>query len=125
MSRGEFSTSYTPYQPEISQGTLQAIYEYQSMICDLTGMDVSNASMYDGATSLAESMMIATRIKKNKQVLVSKTINPLYRDVLKTYAKVNEIKIIEIDYENGVTSDFNTRDSAAILIQSPNFFWCD
>ncbi|MHC4454689.1 MAG: aminomethyl-transferring glycine dehydrogenase subunit GcvPA, partial [Planctomycetota bacterium] len=122
VSRGEFSTSYTPYQPEISQGTLQAIYEYQSMICDLTGMDVSNASMYDGATSLAESMMIATRIKKNKQVLVSKTINPLYRDILKTYAKVNEIKIIEIDYENGVTSDFNTKDSAAILIQSPNFF---
>ncbi len=122
ISRGEFSTSYTPYQPEISQGTLQAIYEYQSMICDLTGMDVSNASMYDGATSLAESMMIATRIKKNKQVLVSKTINPLYRDVLKTYARVNEIKIIEIDYENGVTADFNTRDSAAILIQSPNFF---
>ncbi len=122
VSRGEFSTSYTPYQPEISQGTLQAIYEYQSMICDLTGMDVSNASMYDGATSLAESMMVATRIKKNKQVLVSKTINPLYRDVLKTYAKVNEIKIIEIDHENGVIGDFNTRDSAAILIQCPNFF---
>ncbi len=92
------------------------------MICDLTGMDVSNASMYDGATSLAESMMIATRIKKNKQVLVSKTINPLYREVLKTYARVNEIKIVEIDYENGVTADFNTSDSAAILIQSPNFF---
>jgi|TARA_Y100000031_G_scaffold142654_1_gene172371 glycine dehydrogenase subunit 1 len=122
VSRGEYSTSYTPYQPEISQGTLQAIYEYQSMICDLTGMDVCNASMYDGATSLAESMIIATRIRKNRQVLVSKTINPRYRDILKTYAEANEIKIIEIDYENGVTSDFNAGDSAAVLIQSPNFF---
>ena len=122
ISRGEFSTSYTPYQPEISQGTLQAIYEYQSMICELTGMDVSNASMYDGATSLAEAMVIATRIKGKKQVLVSKTVNPFYREVLQTYATANEIKIGEVDYADGLTSDFDPQGSSAIVIQNPNFF---
>ncbi len=121
-SRGEFSTSYTPYQPEISQGTLQAIFEYQSMICELTGMDVSNASMYDGATSLAEAMILASRIKGKKQVLVSQTLNPFYREVLKTYARANEIRILEIDIKDGLTSDFNTEGSSAIIIQNPNFF---
>ncbi|MDR4496477.1 MAG: aminomethyl-transferring glycine dehydrogenase subunit GcvPA [Candidatus Scalindua sp.] len=122
ISRGEFSTSYTPYQPEISQGTLQAIYEYQSMICELTGMAVSNASMYDGATSLAESMLIATRINGKKQVLVSKTVNPFYREVMKTYARANEIKIEEVDYADGLTSHFDPQGSSAIIIQNPNFF---
>ena len=121
-SRGEFSTAYTPYQPEISQGTLQAIFEYQSMICELTGMDVSNASMYDGATSLAESMILASRIKGKKQVLVSQAVNPFYREVLKTYARANEIRIVEIDVKDGLTSDFETEGSSAIIIQSPNFF---
>ncbi|MFV1974954.1 MAG: aminomethyl-transferring glycine dehydrogenase subunit GcvPA [Candidatus Scalindua sp.] len=121
-SRGEFSTAYTPYQPEISQGTLQAIFEYQSMICELTGMDVSNASMYDGATSLAEAMILASRIKGKKQVLVSQTLNPFYREVLKTYARANEIRIVEIDIKDGLTSDFNTEGSSAIIIQNPNFF---
>jgi len=121
-SRGEFSTAYTPYQPEISQGTLQAIFEYQSMICELTGMDVSNASMYDGATSLAEAMILASRIKGKKQVLVSQALNPFYREVLKTYARANEIRILEIDIKNGLTSDFNTEGSSAIIIQNPNFF---
>ncbi len=121
-SRGEFSTSYTPYQPEISQGTLQAIFEYQSMICELTGMDVSNASMYDGASSLAESMILATRTKGKKQVLVSQALNPFYREVLKTYARANEIRIVEIDVTDGLTSDFNTEDCSAIIIQNPNFF---
>ena len=121
-SRGEFSTSYTPYQPEISQGTLQAIFEYQSMICDLTGMDVSNASMYDGATSLAESMILASRIQGKKQVLVSQALNPLYREVLQTYAGANEIRIVEIDVKDGLTSDFKTEGSSAIIIQNPNFF---
>ena len=121
-SRGEFSTSYTPYQPEISQGTLQAIFEYQSMICDLTGMDVSNASMYDGATSLAESMILASRIQGKKQVLVSQALNPLYREVLQTYAGANEIRIVEIDVKDGLTSDFNTESCSAIIIQNPNFF---
>ena len=104
-SRGEFSTSYTPYQPEISQGTLQAVFEYQSMICELTGMDVSNASMYDGATSLAEAMILASRIKGKKQVLVSLALNPYYREVLKTYARASEIKIVDIDIADGLTSD--------------------
>ncbi|MCR4345180.1 MAG: aminomethyl-transferring glycine dehydrogenase subunit GcvPA [Candidatus Scalindua sp.] len=121
-SRGEFSTAYTPYQPEISQGTLQAIFEYQSMICDLTGMDVSNASMYDGATSLAEAMILASRIKGKKQVLVSQALNPFYREVLKTYARANEIKIVDIDVTDGLTSDFETEGSSAIIIQNPNFF---
>ena len=121
-SRGEFSTSYTPYQPEISQGTLQAIFEYQSMICELTGMDVSNASMYDGATSLAEAMILASRIKGKKQVLVSQALNPFYREVLNTYARVSEIKIVDVDITNGLTSDFKTEDSSAIIIQNPNFF---
>ena len=121
-SRGEFSTAYTPYQPEISQGTLQAIFEYQSMICDLTGMDVSNASMYDGATSLAEAMILASRIKGKKQVLVSQALNPFYREVLKTYARANEIEIIDIDVTDGLTSDFETEGSSAIIIQNPNFF---
>ena len=121
-SRGEFSTSYTPYQPEISQGTLQAIFEYQSMICELTGMDVSNASMYDGATSLAEAMILASRIKGKKQVLVSQALNPFYREVLKTYARANEIRIVEIDVTDGLTSDFKTEGSSAIIIQNPNFF---
>jgi len=121
-SRGEFSTSYTPYQPEISQGTLQAIFEYQSMICDLTGMDVSNASMYDGATSLAEAMILASKIKGKKQVLVSQALNPFYRKVLNTYARASEIKIVEIDVTAGLTSDFETEGSSAIIIQNPNFF---
>jgi len=121
-SRGEFSTSYTPYQPEISQGTLQAIFEYQSMICELTGMDVSNASMYDGATSLAEAMILASKIKGKKQVLVSQALNPFYREVLKTYARASEIRIVEIDIADGLTSDFKSEGSSAIIIQNPNFF---
>ncbi len=121
-SRGEFSTAYTPYQPEISQGTLQAIFEYQSMICELTGMDVSNASMYDGATSLAEAMILASRIKGKKQVLVSQALNPFYREVLETYARANTIRIVEIDVIDGLTSDFKTEGSSAIIIQNPNFF---
>ena len=121
-SRGEFSTAYTPYQPEISQGTLQAIYEYQSMICEITGMDVSNASLYDGATSLAEAMIVATKIKGKKRVLVSKTINPFYREVLKTYANAGDLELREVDCQNGLTSDFDTEGSSAILIQNPNFF---
>ena len=122
ISRGEFYTSYTPYQPEVSQGTLQAIFEYQSMICELTGMDVSNASMYDGATSLAEAMILASKIKGKKQVLVSQALNPFYREVLGTYARASEIKIIEIDIVDGLTSDFKIESSSAIIVQNPNFF---
>ncbi|MFC1616892.1 aminomethyl-transferring glycine dehydrogenase subunit GcvPA [Candidatus Margulisiibacteriota bacterium] len=128
-SRSEFYTAYTPYQAEISQGTLHAIFEYQSMICDITGMDVTNASMYDGATALAEAMLLAVKVKRKNHVIVSKTVNPNYREVLKTYANANSIEIIEIGYEKGVTDleqlALELSDSvAAVIIQMPNFFGC-
>jgi len=125
-SRSEFYTAYTPYQPEISQGTLQAIFEYQSMICDLTHMDVTNASMYDGATALAEAMMIAAKMKPNSKILVSTGIHPHYRQVLNTYAK--GIAFIEEIPCLGAITDLNhlknalTPNVSAVLIQCPNFF---
>jgi glycine dehydrogenase subunit 1 len=127
IERQEFLTAYTPYQPEISQGTLQYIFEYQSLITELTGMDVSNASMYDGATATAEAMFMATAAKKRQKILVSKTVNPNIIEVLKTYAKYRDITVDFIDEENGVTSldDFKTKNSkeyAGIIIQSPNFY---
>jgi glycine dehydrogenase subunit 1 len=127
ISRSEFYTAYTPYQPEISQGLLQAIYEYQTMICNLTGMDVANASMYDGASALAESCIMAANIKKKDQILISKTINPHYREVVKTYCKAYNLDLIEINYENGITNISELKEkisenTAAVLIQNPNFF---
>ena len=127
LMRGEFYTAYTPYQPEISQGTLQAIFEYQTMICELTGMDVSNASMYDGATAAAEAVLMACNHKRMKRVLLSKTVHPEYREVIKTYAVFNDIEIIEIDFKNGMTDceDLErkfTDKTAALIIQTPNFF---
>ena len=127
IERQEFLTAYTPYQPEISQGTLQYIFEYQSLICELTGMDVSNASMYDGATATAEAMFMAIAAKKRDKILVSKTVNPNIIEVLKTYAKYRKITVDFIDEENGVTSleDFkskNTKEYAGLIVQSPNFY---
>jgi len=126
ISRSEFYTAYTPYQPEISQGTLRAIFEYQSMICTLTGMDISNASMYDGATSLAEAMIMSTRIKRRKKIILSGAVNPNYRQVLKTYAHANSIDIVEVGIKSGKTDidiiNKNLDDTAAVIIQSPNFF---
>jgi len=127
VSRSEFYTSYTPYQAEISQGMLQAIYEYQTMICELTGMDVSNASMYDGASALAESCIMAANITKRKEILISKTVHPHYRAVVKTYCKAHSLSFVEIDFNNGVTSvnKLNAKindKTAAFLVQSPNFF---
>lgn len=92
ISRSEFYTAYTPYQPEISQGTLQCIFEYQTMIANLTGMFASNASMYDGATSAAEGAMVAATVTKRKEIIVSKSVNPETRKVLKTYCKFRDIK---------------------------------
>lgn len=127
LMRGEFYTAYTPYQPEISQGTLQAIFEYQTMICELTGMDVANASMYDGATAAAEGALLACNAKRKKKILISKSLHPEYREVIKTYSAFNEIEVDEISFNNGVTdldelkSKF-TKDIAAFIVQSPNFF---
>lgn len=125
--RSEFYTAYTPYQPEISQGTLQAIFEYQTMICSLTGMDVSNASMYDGATACVEATIMATENTKRKSILVSKTIAPEVRKVIKSYTRFRDIKVEEIDMVEGVTDVEKLKtaidkDTAAVILQSPNFF---
>ena len=125
--RPEFYTAYTPYQPELSQGTLQAVFEYQSMICNLTGMDVSNSAMYDGATATVEAAMMALEQTKRKSIIVSKTVNPETRKVLKTYMHFRGYNMIEIDEQEGLTDieDLKkslNKDVAAVIIQSPNFF---
>ncbi|AOY75262.1 aminomethyl-transferring glycine dehydrogenase subunit GcvPA [Clostridium formicaceticum] len=125
--RSEFFTAYTPYQPEISQGTLQAIFEYQTMICNLTGMDITNASMYDGATATLEAAMMAVENTKRKTLLVSKTVHPEVRKVLHTYMKFRDVKMIEISMAEGVTDLDHLKsvmdtDTAGVILQSPNFF---
>ena len=125
--RSEFYTAYTPYQAEASQGTLQALYEYQSLICELTGMDVSNASMYDGATALAEAALMAVRITRRNKVLVDAGVNPTYIKVVQTYLSFRDIEIEVIDM-SGEQSDLAAVESkidntiAAYLFQNPNFF---
>lgn len=128
-SRSEFYTSYTPYQPEISQGTLQAIFEYQTLMCQLTGMEVSNASMYDGASSLAEAVLMAHRITRRKKVLLSEAIHPEYRRVIQTYIDPEQQEIVLVPYlkDEGRTDekalfDHLNGDVSAVVIQSPNFF---
>lgn len=116
-NRFEFLTAYTPYQPEISQGTLQVMYEFQTMICRITGMDISNATMYDAATACAESLLMAVRISKKNQVLVSNKLNPEYIDVIKTYCWANEIKLDLFD-----EIPENTADYACVLIQNPDYY---
>lgn len=127
-SRGEFLTAYTPYQAEASQGTLQLLYEYQTMMASLTGMDVSNASMYDGASALAEAILMAVRLQrhtKSAQILLPKTLHPAYRQVVKTIVQTQGIQIIEIDHHHGVT-DSNAlqgqQNITALVIPQPNFF---
>ena len=116
--RFEFLTAYTPYQPEISQGTLQIMYEFQTMICRLTGMDVANATVYDAATACAEAILMAVRIKKIKKVLVSDDLNPESNRVIKTYARANGI---EIEWFDAVIPE-NTADFACVLVQTPDFY---
>lgn len=127
ISRSEFYTAYTPYQPEISQGELQAMFEYQTMICELTDMDVANSSMYDGGTALAEAAMLAAAQTKRNTVLISEAVHPEYKDVVKTYAKGQKIDVIEIPLSNGVTDiqklkEMLTDDIGAVIVQYPNFF---
>ena len=116
ISRGEFYTAYTPYQPEISQGVLQAIFEYQTLIADLTGMDVANASLYDGSTALAEACIMAHTITKRTQIVALKSVHPEYREVLKTYCTAHSFQLIEADQPT------ITDKTAALLIQNPDFF---
>ncbi len=128
INRQEFLTAYTPYQPEVSQGTLQYIFEYQSMITQLTGMEVSNASMYDGATATAEAMFMANAIRrKQSEILVSETVNPNIFAVLKTYAEPQNITLTLIKHDDGVTSlaDLKEKmgeDVAGVIVQSPNVY---
>lgn len=115
--RFEFLTAYTPYQPEISQGTLQIMYEFQTMICRLTGMDVSNATVYDAATACAEAILMAVRISKKAKVLIAETLNPEYKKVITTYTQANEIKV---EWFKDLPQ--NTQDYACVLIQTPDFY---
>ena len=115
--RFEFLTAYTPYQPEISQGTLQVMYEFQTMICRLTGMDVSNASVYDGATACAEALSMAVRLKKKQKVLVSDKLNPEYKQVITTYMWAANIEVEWFE-----TLPKNIADYSAVLVQNPDFY---
>src|ERR1700690_1059269 len=129
VSRSEFLTSYTPYQAEISQGTLTTIFEFQTMICQLTGMEVANASMYDGSTAVPEAAMMAVRLTGRDRILVARTVHPEYREVLATYAQYQGMPVVGLHYSRDSggldTGDLEQKiddQTAAVIIQSPNFF---
>ena len=128
LLRGEFLTSYTPYQAEITQGTLQAIFEFQTLMCQLTGQEVANASMYDGATATTEAVLMAERLTGRSRVLVARSVHPEYREVLQTYAKNSGLHVEEIGYSKSGTVEAAALraalqdDVAAVVMQSPNFF---
>jgi glycine dehydrogenase subunit 1 len=128
LQRGEFLTAYTPYQPELSQGVLQAIFEYQTAICELTGMDVSNASGYDGTTVAADACLVAKQATGRARVVITEATNPQVRQVVKTFARGFGLEIVEVPHENGVTDPDRVReaarDAAAVIFQQPNFFGC-
>jgi len=127
-NRGEFVSPYTPYQPEVSQGTLQVIFEFQTLICQLTGMDIANASLYDGASGAAEAVLMANRLKRKEKILVASTLHPQYRQVIQTYTRNLGLSIEEIGFVN--SGKINTEqlskkideETAAVVYQSPNFF---
>jgi glycine dehydrogenase subunit 1 len=128
IQRGEFLTSYTPYQAEITQGTLQAIFEFQTLMCQLTGQEVANASMYDGSTATTEAVLMAERLTGRTRVLVARSVHPEYREVLRTYAKNSGLHVEEISYTMAGTLDAKALKAAvrddvcAVVVQSPNFF---
>lgn len=129
VSRSEFYTAYTPYQPEISQGTLQTIYEYQSLICRLTGMEVSNASLYDGGTAMAESVLMASAITGKKRVIISGCIHPYRMDVLRTYLRSSGFELVLTDRKHGITQPDQVMGllkggACAVVMENPNFFGC-
>jgi len=129
ISRGEFFTAYTPYQPEASQGTLRSIFEYQTMIAELTGMDVANASLYDGASSLAEGVLMAHAVTGRDGIVLSRGVNPLYRQVVETYVEGPSLRITSAPLADGITDGDAlkkavTEKTAAVVVQYPNFFGC-
>ncbi len=126
-SRPEFMTAYTPYQAEVSQGTLQVIYEYQTHICRLTGMDVANASMYDGASAVAEAILICCAATKRSKIVVSEAVNPLHREVVQAYLSGRDMEIVEVPLKDGVTDmarleDLLDEQTACVVLGQPNFF---
>jgi glycine dehydrogenase subunit 1 len=128
LQRGEFLTAYTPYQPELSQGVLQAIFEYQTAICELTGMDVSNASGYDGTTVAADACYLAKAVTGRSKVVITETTNPQVRHVVRTYARGFDLEVVEVPHEGGTTDPARLQeaahDAAAVIFQQPNFFGC-
>ncbi len=128
LARGEFLTAYTPYQPEMSQGVLQAIFEYQTTICELTGMDVSNASGYDGPSVTADACYIAKHVTGRNKVVLCETVNPQARQVVKTYAPGFGLEVVEVTHRDGTIDpeelSATARDAAAVVFQQPNFFGC-
>ena len=127
ISRGEFFTAYTPYQPEVSQGTLRAIYEFQTMICELPGMEIANASMYDGSSALAEAVMMAARIRDAQRVLLPRSLHPYYRKVVEAYARGAGLKMVDVPWTRAGTMDLDALkdelddDTTAVVVQNPNF----
>ena len=128
ISRSEFLTAYTPYQPELSQGTLQYIFEFQTMLCQLTGMDVANASMYDGSTAVAEAILMAERVTRRSKFVIADTVHPQYREVVSAYTRnLGHEVIVAAPGETGAIDPVSLRvdkETAAIVVQSPNFFGC-
>ncbi|HYA96763.1 MAG TPA: aminomethyl-transferring glycine dehydrogenase subunit GcvPA [Methylomirabilota bacterium] len=130
LQRGEFLTSYTPYQAEISQGTLQAIFEFQTLMCQLTGQEVANASMYDGSTATTEAVLMAERVTGRRRVLIARTVHPEYRQVLRTFAKNSGLIVEELPFDPDGTLSASAMGAAlrddvcAVVVQSPNFFGC-
>ena len=128
ISRAEFFTAYTPYQPELSQGTLQYIFEFQTMICQLTGMDVANASLYDGSTGVAEAVMMANRVTRRDKFIIADTLHPQYREVTQSYTRQLGLTLDFAPHTQAGTLDLNglriDQETAAVIVQSPNFFGC-